>query len=62
MTQDEATSQTCAAEEETFTQVTLGDNLKLQENELKELGMKWNTSDDQIGYSIEALIRAAENT
>ena len=60
--QDEAVSQTVATEEETFVQVTLGDNLKLQENMLKVLGVKWNTLKDQIGYTFESIIKAAETT
>ena len=60
--QSEATSQPSATEEETFTQVMLGDNLKLQENEQKVLGVKWNASEDRLAYSFEALIRAAEST
>lgn len=42
-------------EEDTFTQVTLGDNLKLRENERKVLSHKWNTSEDRIEYTFEAL-------
>ena len=54
--QGETTSQTTSAtEEEIFTQVTLGANLKLQENEQKVLGVTSNTSEDQIGYTFEAL-------
>ena len=47
--------------EETFTQVTLGDNQKLQQNELKVLGIKWNTSEDQLRFNFESIIKAAEN-
>lgn len=40
VSQEEAASQSVAAERETFTQVTLGHNQKLQENELKVIGVK----------------------
>ena len=60
--QEETASQTVAAEEETFTQVTLGDNQKLQENELKALGVKWNTSEDQLGYTFDSVIKATDNS
>ena len=46
--QEEASPQTVLGEEETFTQATLGDSQTLQENELKVLGVKWNTSEDQV--------------
>ena len=42
--QEEASPQTVLGEEETFTQAILGDSQTLQENELKVLGVKWNTS------------------
>ena len=51
-----------SGEEETFTQVTLGDNQKLQENELNMLGIKWNMSEDQLRFNFESIIKAAEST
>ena len=60
--QDEAVPQAVATNEETFAQVTFGDNLELQENELKVLGVKWNNSEDQIGYTLESIVKAAETT
>ena len=55
--QDETVPRDVSGEEETFTQVTLGDNQKLQENELKVLGIKWNTSEDQLRFNFESIIR-----
>ena len=60
MAREEAASRIVTTEEETFTQATLGDNQKLQEKEVKVLGVKWNTSEDQLGYTFDAITRAAE--
>ena len=60
--QEETASQIVTTDEETFTQATLGDSQRLQENETRVLGVKWNTSEDQLGYTFESIIRVAENT
>ena len=59
--QEEESSPPDSAEEETFTQATLGGNQLLQENEVKVLGVKWNTSEDKLGYVFDPVIEAAEN-
>ena len=59
--QDESMGQSVISGEETFAQVTLGDQQRLQENELKVLGVKWNISLDQLSYNFDSVLRALVN-